>query len=73
MKMRVVPMTERLKEALTAHRHLRGDRVLYTNTGRRSLRKVLQKWIRRRSGKVGGIKATELCTSYGTPFVLTWR
>jgi integrase len=30
---RVVPMTARLKGALSAHRHLRGDRVLYQNDG----------------------------------------
>jgi integrase len=30
---RVVPMTTRLKAALAAHRHLRGDRVLYRDDG----------------------------------------
>jgi len=32
-KPRVVPMTSRLQEALAAHRHLRGDRVLYQEDG----------------------------------------
>src|SRR5262249_5591841 len=31
MKSRVVPMPDRLKNALSAHRHLRGDRILYTD------------------------------------------
>jgi len=45
MKSRVVPMTARLKEALAAHRHLRGDRVLYTDEGVPVTAKVLQKWM----------------------------
>jgi integrase len=32
-KPRIVPMTARLKRALAAHRHLRGDRVLYGDEG----------------------------------------
>jgi len=33
-KPRVIPMTARLRAALAAHRHLRGDRVLYQDDGR---------------------------------------
>ncbi len=47
MKSRVVPMTTRLREALTAHRHLRGARVLYTDDGQPVTAKVLQKWMAR--------------------------
>lgn len=45
MKYRVVPMTKRLREALAAHRHLKGDRVLYTDAGETVTAKVLQKWM----------------------------
>lgn len=38
-KPRIVPMTGRLKAALQAHRHLRGDRVLYQDDG-----KAAEKW-----------------------------
>ena len=34
MKLRVVPMTQRLQKALAAFRHLRGDRVLYAGVER---------------------------------------
>jgi integrase len=42
-KPRRVPMTERLRAALDAHRHLRGDRVLYRNDGGTMTSKVLRK------------------------------
>jgi len=42
-KPRVVPMTSRLKAALQAHRHLRGDRVLYQDSGEPAARWWL-KW-----------------------------
>ena len=42
---RVVPMTTRLRESLTAHRHLVGERVLYTDDNETVTAKVLQKWI----------------------------
>jgi integrase len=32
-KPRIIPMTSRLKAALQAHRHLRGERVLYQDDG----------------------------------------
>ena len=47
MKTRVVPMTQRLQKALTAFRHLRGDRVLYADSGESVTAKVLQKWMAR--------------------------
>ena len=45
MEYRVVPMTRRLKDALAAHRHLKGERVLYTDHGETVTAKVLQKWM----------------------------
>lgn len=47
MKVRVVPMTQRLQKALAAFRHLRGDRVLYADGGSTVTAKVLQKWMAR--------------------------
>jgi integrase len=46
-KYRVVPLTQRLQKALTANRHLRGPRVLYTDDGATVTAKVLQKWMAR--------------------------
>ncbi|MFT3921037.1 MAG: site-specific integrase [Myxococcales bacterium] len=57
MEMRVVPMTDRLHAALSVHRHLRGDRVLYTDSGETVTAKVLQKWIAR-AQKRAGLRAT---------------
>lgn len=57
MEYRVVPMTTRLKEALAAHRHLKGDRVLYTDEGETVTAKVLQKWMAR-AQKRAGLKAS---------------
>ncbi len=45
MKVRVVPMTQRLQKALAAFRHLRGDRVLHADGGSSVTAKVLQKWM----------------------------
>ena len=47
LECRVVPMTSRLRAALTDHRHLIGDRVLYTDAGEQATAKVLQKWMMR--------------------------
>jgi integrase len=44
-KMRMVPMTTRLTEALRAHRHLRGSRVLCRDDGGTATAKVIQKWL----------------------------
>lgn len=57
MKYRVVPMTKRLQQALAAHRHLRGPRVLYTEAGETVTAKVLQKWMARAQHRAG-LRAT---------------
>lgn len=57
MKYRVVPMTKRLQQALAAHRHLRGPRVLYTDAGESVTAKVLQKWMARAQQRAG-LRAT---------------
>jgi integrase len=44
-KIRMVPMTTRLTEALRAHRHLRGSRVLCRDDGNTATAKVIQKWL----------------------------
>lgn len=46
MEVRVVPMTERLKAALKSIRHLRGDRVFYSDAGEAATAKVLQNWMK---------------------------
>ncbi|MCC6901426.1 MAG: tyrosine-type recombinase/integrase [Polyangiaceae bacterium] len=53
MKYRVVPMTKRLHQALAAHRHLRGPRVLYTDAGETVTAKVLQKWMAQAQKRAG--------------------
>jgi len=53
MKYRVVPMTKRLLKALAAHRHLRGERVLYAEDGKPVSAKVLQKWIAKAQKRAG--------------------
>ena len=45
LEYRVVPLTNRLTDALTACRHLRGERVLYADSGETVTAKVLQKWM----------------------------
>ena len=57
MKYRVVPMTQRLRSALSAHRHLRGDRVFYTDAGKPVTAKVLQGWMARAQRRAG-LRAT---------------
>lgn len=57
MEARVVPMTDRLRAALVAIRHLRGDRLLYTDAGEPATAKVVQKWMVRVQRKAG-LKAT---------------
>jgi integrase len=42
---RRVPMTTRLAAALKAHRHLRGDRVLYCDDGSTVTEKILWGWL----------------------------
>lgn len=53
MKVRVIPMTRRLREALAAHRHLRGNRILYSDDGATVTAKVLQKWIAKAQQRAG--------------------
>jgi integrase len=42
---RIIPMTDALATALRAHRHLRGERVLYTTDGEPVTAKILRTWI----------------------------
>jgi integrase len=42
---RIVPMTPELAEALKAHRHLRGERVLYSEQGREMSNRSIRNWI----------------------------
>jgi len=44
---RRIPMTRRLAEALQAHRHLRGPRVMYQDAGSPLTQKVVQNLVRR--------------------------
>lgn len=53
MEYRVIPMTKRLREALQAHRHLRGERVLYTDKGETVTAKVLQLWMAKAQRRAG--------------------
>lgn len=53
MEYRVIPMTKRLREVLQAHRHLRGERVLYTDEGETVTAKVLQRWMAKAQRRAG--------------------
>jgi integrase len=53
LEYRVVPMTTRLREVLARHKHLRGERVLYTDAGETATAKVLQKWMARAQKRAG--------------------
>jgi len=44
---RVVDMTDALRDALKKCRHVRGERVLYTNEGRELTAKVVRNWLAR--------------------------
>ena len=57
MDYRVVPLTRRLRDVLTSVRHLKGDRVLYTDAGESVTAKVLQKWTAK-AQKRAGLRAT---------------
>jgi integrase len=50
---RRVPMTERLAEALRAHRHLRGSRVLCHEDGTPVGKKALEDWMEKATRKAG--------------------
>src|SRR3954463_6107719 len=56
-KMRRVPMTKRLAEALSAIRHLRGPRMLYQREGERVTETTLRSWIER-AERAGGLPVT---------------
>lgn len=42
---RIIPMTRALADALQRHRHLRGQRVLYTDDGQPATDKILRRWV----------------------------
>jgi integrase len=46
-RIRYVPMTSRLQEALRTHRHLRGERVLYRDDGREMTESSLKELVAR--------------------------
>jgi len=69
-RIRYVPMTRRLTEALREARHLRGPRVLCDGTGKPLTQKVVQVLVRRTARRAN---ANRGFTSCGTRFVLTWR
>ncbi len=48
-----MPMTTRLRAALNAIRHLRGDRIFYTDDGEPIIAKIQQKWMVRVQRKAG--------------------
>lgn len=48
-----VPLTPRLLDALKAVRHLRGERVLYTDDGSELTPKIVRMWIMRAEKKAG--------------------
>lgn len=50
---RTIPMTARLAEALQAHRHLKGPRVLYSDDRTSAGRNSLASWIRRAERRAG--------------------
>jgi len=56
MESRIVPMTTRLQDALRAHKHLRGDRVLYADEVGTPTNRVVRNWMRR-AQKRAGLKA----------------
>lgn len=57
MECRVVPMTARLRAALSGHRHLRGDRLLYGEHGQPITSGVIKRWMSRAQRRAG-LRAT---------------
>ena len=53
LKYRVVPLTKRLQAALASNRHLRGERVLYSDETPSVTAKVLQKWMAKAQRRAG--------------------
>jgi hypothetical protein len=68
VKVRVIPMTQRLQKALAAFRHLRGDRVPYADGGSSVTAKVLQKWMA--PGSATGKSAGDGCDPHFAAHVL---
>jgi integrase len=58
MECRVIPMTTRLRDALKAHKHLRGPRVLYDDDGSQVTARTLRTWLARAQKAAGLPKAT---------------
>jgi integrase len=58
MECRSVPMTDRLRAALKAHRHLRGPRVLYADDGAPATGRTLRTWMAAAQRRAGLPKAT---------------
>ena len=54
---RSIKMTDRLQRALKAHRHLRGDRVLYGESGQTITAGVIKRWMMRAQRRAG-LRAT---------------
>lgn len=50
---RIIDMTEALTEALRAHRHLKGPRVLYQDDGKQTDENTLQDWIEQATRRAG--------------------
>jgi len=58
MECRAVPMTERLRAALKAHRHLRGPLVICADDGSPATARTLRTWLAAAQRKAGLPKAT---------------
>ena len=69
---RAVPMTEKVAAALSAHRHLRGARVLYRSSGEPLSQQMLRTLLST-AQKRQGLPPPERCTSCGTRSARTWR
>jgi integrase len=50
---RIVPMTPELYDALKAHRHLKGERVLYSDRGQELSNRVVRNWLRAAQRRAG--------------------
>jgi excisionase family DNA binding protein len=69
-RLRYVPLTRRLTEALQAARHLRGKRVLCDREGKSVTQKALQVAVRRAARRANVKPGLHSC---GTRSVRTWR
>jgi hypothetical protein len=64
-------MTNRLREALRSHRHLRGERVLYRADGRSMTESSLKEQLAR-AARLANLRNT-VRTFSATRFARTWR